>query len=210
MTERLYWQDPYRTDARVTVTETSGNEVVFDTTPFVVPGGGQPDDHGTIGEAVLIATRQADDGKIVHTVTDASALRPGQVVDARVDWSRRYALMRHHSLLHVVHLAVQQQYPGAADLGSSIAEDKARIEYAIHEPVDTEALTANVAEFLDADLSVVMDLRDGVRTWSIDGHPAIPCGGTHVAALREIGLPVLRVKSAGRRGVRIYATATCR
>lgn len=54
----------------------------------------QPDDHGLIGDVpVLRVTRQGPDA--IHFV--CSALEPGQEVQLKVDWDRRFDHMQQHS-----------------------------------------------------------------------------------------------------------------
>ncbi|KAM4715133.1 LOW QUALITY PROTEIN: alanyl-tRNA editing protein Aarsd1-like [Anableps anableps] len=71
-----------------------GFNVVLQDTVLFPEGGGQPDDHGLIGEVpVLRVTRQGPDA--VHFVT--SPLEVGQEVRVKVDWERRFDHMQQHS-----------------------------------------------------------------------------------------------------------------
>lgn len=209
MTRRLYWDDAYMTTAHTSVVEVTDTAIVLDATPFHATGGGQPGDVGTIRDDVVGDTRCREDGAIVHIVEAAPACMPGDEVVATVDWNRRYGLMRHHSLLHIVHLVLTRELGDVEDLGSAIAPEKARIEYAYHGGIDMDAIAAQVSDLILQDLLATTTIAaDGRRVWSIPGWPPIPCGGTHVGSLGELGMVAIRRKSAGRRGVRIYATST--
>uniref|UniRef100_I3KVA1 Alanyl-tRNA synthetase domain containing 1 n=1 Tax=Oreochromis niloticus TaxID=8128 RepID=I3KVA1_ORENI len=62
-------------------------------------GGGQPDDHGFLGDVpVLRVTRQGPDA--LHFV--ASPLEVGQEVHVKVDWERRFDHMQQHSGQHLI------------------------------------------------------------------------------------------------------------
>ncbi|KAG7226385.1 hypothetical protein INR49_013796 [Caranx melampygus] len=62
-------------------------------------GGGQPDDHGLIGDvSVLRVTRQGPEA--VHFVR--SPLEVGQEVQVKVDWERRFDHMQQHSGQHLI------------------------------------------------------------------------------------------------------------
>uniref|UniRef100_A0AAY4A6G7 Threonyl/alanyl tRNA synthetase SAD domain-containing protein n=1 Tax=Denticeps clupeoides TaxID=299321 RepID=A0AAY4A6G7_9TELE len=74
------------------------NVTVKDTILFP-EGGGQPDDHGTMGGVqVLRVTRQGPDA--VHFVS--SGLEEGQEVLLKVDWERRFDHMQQHSAQHLI------------------------------------------------------------------------------------------------------------
>lgn len=202
-TTKLYWTDAYLRTAQTTIAETVDEGVVLDATIFCVRGGGQPGDTGTLNGQPVTDTRMVGE-RLVHFVDDPGALRPGDDADAELDWERRNALMRHHSLLHVVHLAVQATADAPTPLGSEITTERARIEYATSD-IDVPAVVAIVDEIVASDLTAITTIVNGQRTWSLPGWPPIPCGGTHVAGTAEIGAFELRTKSAGRRGTRLYA-----
>ena len=116
--------------------------------------------------------------------------------------------MRHHSLLHLVHLVVLHQLGHVRDLGSEVGTARARIEYSHPGDFDIEKIATAVLDLIASDLPATTATHsDGGRVWSIPGWPEIPCGGTHVSHLAEIGDAAMRKKSAGRRGVRLYAAA---
>ena len=69
-TEKLYYQDPFLTEFTATVLSCEesrgGFKVVLDRTAFYPEGGGQPADHGTLGDANV--TDVHDKGGVVfHT-----------------------------------------------------------------------------------------------------------------------------------------------
>ena len=102
-TEKLYYQDPYRTafTARVLTCEPSqtGYLVTLDRTAFYPEGGGQPADHGTLGTAAVTDVHERD-GVIFHTCD--SPVEPGTAVEGAIDWPRRFDHMQQHSGEHIL------------------------------------------------------------------------------------------------------------
>lgn len=137
MTEFLFRDDSYLQDAPATVVAvTEDGAIVLDRTNFYAASGGQPGDSGTIqradGLGIAISTAIHPDGDktaIVHVPVAGSA-RPavGEQVVARIDWGRRYGLMRMHSALHL--LSVVFPFPVT---GGSIGVDKGRLDFAMPE-----------------------------------------------------------------------------
>lgn len=209
-TSRLYWDDAYMQKARARVLVNDATLVILDATPFHPHGGVQPGDTGFIGDIKVVDTRKCDDqNTIVHHLERPPEFTAGDEVTAAIDWQRRYALMRHHSLLHVVHLAVQRVAGAVPPGGTQLTEEKARIEYALHDPLDITAVEELVRDMVAQDLPASTAIgEDGTRRWKIPGWPAIPCGGTHVARLSELDWIQLRSKSVGKRGIRVYGTST--
>ncbi|KAA8581746.1 hypothetical protein FQN60_003327 [Etheostoma spectabile] len=76
-----------------------GFNVKLQDTILFPEGGGQPDDHGLIGDVpVLRVTRQGPEA--VHFV--GSPLGVGQEVRVQVDWERRFDHMQQHSGQHLI------------------------------------------------------------------------------------------------------------
>jgi Ser-tRNA(Ala) deacylase AlaX len=129
-------------------------------------------------------------------------------VSAGIDWARRYTVMRHHTLLHLCHLAtldLLDEPPRV--IGSQVREEKARLDYDYHGELNGSSLTQAVEAFVAADLPVVTEpVGDGglSRQWRIPGYPPIPCGGTHVKRTSELGKVAIKVQRKGRQGTRIY------
>jgi len=99
-TERLYYEDQYRTELDATVLFSDERHVVLDRTCFYPEGGGQDPDKG------YIAGRRVDDAQlqgnvIVHTF-EGRPFRVGERVKCSVDRNRRLDLMRHHTATHIL------------------------------------------------------------------------------------------------------------
>lgn len=232
MTEFLFREDSYLQSVAATVTEiTPEGGVVLDRTVFYAASGGQPGDSGELvradGGVVPVATTihpEGDKTRIVHVLAEGSALPSlGQAVVARLDWERRFRLMRMHTALHL--LSVVLPFPVT---GGSIGEDKGRLDFNMPEaPADLAAIGARLNEMVAADYSVahewitdaeMADNPDLIKTMNVkppmgQGRVRLirigdidlqPCGGTHVANTSEIGAIVvtkIEKKSATTRRV---------
>src|SRR3989338_11079686 len=104
MTKQLYHTNSYLTECIATVTEVNKDEtgkavfIVLDQTVFYPTGGGQPHDAGMLTRVkdnktfnVLFAGNV--NGQIIHQV-DHEGLQPGDIVQGKIDWQRRYQLQK--------------------------------------------------------------------------------------------------------------------
>jgi len=249
MTQDLFRTDAYAAECLATVTAITDQGVVLDRTVFYPLGGGQAGDTGALvladGRELPIAdTRKGKGpegrftGDICHipssdghgslSIQDLRldlGLKVGDAVTARIDWARRHRLMRLHTTTHLLCHIVPQLVNGC-----SITPDYARLDFAMTDALDKDALTAGIAVLvagahpvtvgritdaeLDANPSLVKSMSvqpprgsGTVRTIRIGATDLIdfqPCGGTHVANTSEIGaVAVTRIekKSATTRRV---------
>ena len=230
MTELLFRDDAYLRETGARVLAVHGQAVELDRTVFYPLGGGQPGDTGTLTRAdgtriTIVDTRKGESpGSVMHLLApDAALPAVGESVGLALDWTRRYALMRLHTALHVMSCVVV-----APVTGGNIAPDKARLDFDIDmsalEParieegtnaliaraVDTETVWITDEE-LDARPELVKTMSvqpprgaGRVRLLRIPGIDLQPCGGTHVRNVAEIGaIRVLRIRNEGRRNRRV-------
>ncbi|WP_322082539.1 alanyl-tRNA editing protein [Burkholderia sp. BCC1972] len=207
MTRKVFWDDPYRTTLDTVVTHVDGDRVRVDATIFFAFSGGQESDAGSLGDyPVIQAEKQGLD--IVYTLPHDHALRAGDPVTWRIDWARRYRLMRLHFAAEMVLQLVYRLRPGIERIGAHIAQDKARIDFASGtslSPLFPEIESA-AAELSKRDLPIVTDFSDVVaqrRFWKVDGFATMACGGTHPATTGEIGMLTLKRKNTGKGKERI-------
>ena len=220
MTDELFREDAtlQQCEARVLAVDADG--IRLDRTVFYPQGGGQAGDAGVLRladgrEIVVVDTKKgAVPGEIVHLPApdaDLSALVPGTLLTAQIDWRRRHRHMRFHTATHLLCALI----PHPVD-GCSITADYARLDFHMTEPLDKEALNAGLARLvgeahavshrwiteaeLDANPQLVRSMsvqpprgQGRVRVMEVDGVDLQPCGGTHVANTAEIG-PVIVTK----------------
>jgi misacylated tRNA(Ala) deacylase len=229
MTELLYLHDSYLREFDATVTAANGQTVTLDQTAFFPSGGGQPSDAGLLrwagGEARVLDIKK--DGASVRHDLDGPVPSEGQIVRGVLDWDRRFAIMRHHSALHVLVGAVYHLF-GALVTGGAIYPDRARMDFSLEDlnkdrvaAIEAEAnrvigenrriLVRFVSreEFERSDLTRLArnllppEIRE-VRVIEIEGFDAQADGGTHVANTSEIGrLAVTKTENKGKTNRRL-------
>jgi misacylated tRNA(Ala) deacylase len=229
-TELLFRQDAYLRSASARVLTVGERGIEFDRTVFYPLGGGQAGDSGVVvrenGERLAINdTRKGEAAdRVLHIPAPASVtLEPGETVTLEVDWERRYRLMRLHTALHLMSCVIV-----APVTGGNIVPDKARLDFDIElsqlsaERIEREtnaliasAVATETVWITDAELDAQPDLvktmsvqpprgAGRVRLLKIPGIDLQPCGGTHVANIREIGaIKVLRIRSEGKHNKRV-------
>jgi misacylated tRNA(Ala) deacylase len=242
MIGRLYLADSYLREFDAIVLSVEDGWCELSATAFFPGGGGQPHDRGHLvfGGAELQVTdvREDDDAHIWHRFEESSAvgglapggaLAPGDLVRGAIDWPYRYALMRHHGLMHMVNAVAFREFGGIIT-GVQIGPERSRIDFRLagfsRERVpeferlvnDALALTLPVTcgsigeeEFrrrpeLVRTLNVLPPVVDGmVRVVEMEGFDAQACGGTHVASTAEIGRTrVDRFDNKGKDNKRFY------
>lgn len=227
MTTPLFRDDPYLTTAEAKVLAADDATVTLDRSLFYAAGGGQPGDTGRLkledGTTVEVTdARYGDDRQSILLAVSAPVAAGANVVQ-HLDWPRRYRLMRMHTALHL--LSVALPYPVT---GGQIGQDESRLDFDIPEPnLDKDEITARVMalvaedhavsqewiteEELDAkpDLVKTMAVKPPrgsgrVRLVRIGNVDLQPCGGTHVASTKEIGtVAVTKIEKKGRQNRRV-------
>ncbi|MGH2426852.1 MAG: alanyl-tRNA editing protein [bacterium] len=234
MTELLCLHDSYLKEFDATVVGVDGQTVTLDQTAFFPSGGGQPSDAGLLrwpgGEARVLDIKK--DGASARHDLDGPVPPEGQIVRGVLDWDRRFAIMRHHSALHVLVGAVYHLF-GALVTGGAIYPDRARMDFSLEDlnkdrvaAIEAEAnrvigenrriLVRFVSreEFERSDLTRLArnllppEIRE-VRVVEIEGFDAQADGGTHVANTSEIGrLAVTKTENKGKTNRRLEIALT--
>ncbi len=228
MTEELFRSDAYLRECTAVVIAVNENRIQLDKTVFYPEGGGQPGDIGWMslaaGSEVPIVDTQYHSGEgLIHLIGEAD-LRPtsGDEVQLRIDWARRYRLMRMHSCMHMLCSVVP-----APVTGGSIRDGQGRLDFDLPEPIDKADLSESLNEVIRLNREMKLEWiteeslaaqPELVRTMSVKpptgagtirlvnflGIDLQPCGGTHVAATGEIGhVRVKKIEKKGRQNRRI-------
>ncbi len=223
-TEQLYLMDSYRREFDAIITAHDAAAVALTRTAFFPGGGGQPPDRGWLrwtGGESSVGEMRRDGDRLWHRL-EGSPPPIGTPVRGGLDWEHRYAIMRHHSAMHVLVGAVYQLF-GARVTGGAIYSDRARMDFALEdlskERVATIEAEANRiitegrkifshlisrAEFERSDLvrlakNLIPAELSEVRVVEIEGFDAQADGGTHVANTREIGqLVITKMENKGK------------
>jgi misacylated tRNA(Ala) deacylase len=236
MTDLLYQVDGYLKDCQATVTQVDedGRRLALDRTIFYPGGGGQPADAGLIqaGEICFPVTRAQKDaeGKVWHLVDSPGALPSiGEKVIAKVDWERRYQLMRTHTAMHILCGVIFRDY-GALVTGGDMEPLKGRMDFefeslqkelvqVIEASVNVEVQAARAVSIASLPREEAFQIPDLIRTKinllpegirvvrvvNIEGLDLQADGGTHVHNTSEVGqIRVIDYKSKGKINKRIY------
>uniref|UniRef100_A0A671U1Q3 Alanyl-tRNA synthetase domain containing 1 n=1 Tax=Sparus aurata TaxID=8175 RepID=A0A671U1Q3_SPAAU len=194
-----------------------GFNVKLQDTILFPEGGGQPDDHGLIGDvSVVRVTRQGPEA--VHFVS--SALEEGQQVQVKLDWERRFDHMQQHSGQHLITALADALFgykTTSWDLGrqrSTIELDTPSVKAAqlqtLEEAVN-EKIRAHVpvnVQLLSIDDPAVEKVRSRglpddhagpIRIVDIEGVDANMCCGTHVSNLSHLQVIKLLGTEKGKK-----------
>ncbi len=229
MTELLYQTDSYLKEfaAQVTGVDEEQHGVVLNRTAFY-PGGGQPNDTGTliVGDKAFPVTKVARGN--VHII-EGELPAVGTEVRGVINWERRYKLMRTHTAMHILCGVVWRDYSASVTGGNmEPLEGRMDFEFATLQ----RELVTEIENKINAEVAAARDLRvkilpreeafqipdlirtkinllpegiPDVRTVEIIGLDLQADGGTHVANTREVGtLKITDYKSKGGINKRIY------
>ncbi len=208
--------------------------VILKETPFYPESGGQLADHGTIecGDAVFQVSevQKTPEGIILH-VGEGQVEKGGKAV-AKIDTARRDDIRRNHTATHLLNQALREVVDGAIkQAGSMVAPDYLRFDFnhfeavtpaqlrEIERLVNREILKNSPVQTLEmaladvqksGDIQAVFDDKYGetVRVVEVADFSKELCGGTHVAALGEIGSFRIVSESSVAAGIRRIEAVT--
>jgi len=207
MTKKIFWNDPYLTELDTLITSVKNTDITVEQTIFFAFSGGQESDYGTIGDRRVLEAR-TEGTEIVYTLENGHGLKPGDQVGMKIDWGRRYKLMRLHFAAEIVLELVYQKLGAIRKVGAHIAQDKARIDFEYSENISKmfQVIQKEALRIIEADqeiLSAFSDEEGEKRYWEIGGFAKVPCGGTHLKRTGEIGKIELKRKNPGKGKERI-------
>ncbi|RLG50915.1 MAG: alanine--tRNA ligase, partial [Thermoproteota archaeon] len=148
-TRLLYYEDPYLKEfkSRVVASHAEGGKlyVVLEETCFHPEGGGQPGDTGVLewsGGTLRVVDTQPAGSAVVHVCEGRQLPKVGELVSGRIDWGRRYQLMKSHTASHIVFSAARRVLgvERLVYMGFQIALEKTRIDLSYGRPIAREQL----------------------------------------------------------------------
>jgi alanyl-tRNA synthetase len=220
MTERLYYTDAMLVDFQAAVVgiEGDGKHIILDRTAFYPTSGGQLHDIGRLGDATIVDVID-DDERVVHVCAEPARLAIGDVVEGRVDWTRRFDHMQQHTAQHLLSalLADEHGWPTVSvhfgDVTNTVDVTAGDIS-----PVQLVAIEQRVNRLAAENRAVTVSFEDAaaatglrkpsdrggmLRIITIDGLDRSACGGTHVSRTGEIGSILLRRTERTKGNTRI-------
>ena len=238
MEAELYLADSYQTNCDTNIIRIEDDKIFLEKTVFYPTGGGQEHDTGWIlqsGDSVEVLKVKKEQGKVVHYVKNPEKLSVGPAT-AEINWKRRYGLMRHHSMLHVLG-SVFYKHHDSLCTGNQIYEDRARIdltgitelseeeinnmiseanrEISKNHPISTKIVSRAEAESISGSIKTIVNLIPEsvkeIRLVKIGNIDEQACGGTHVKETLEIGHIILeKTKNKGKGVTRFELYAECK
>ena len=214
MTLKQYLAEPAKTTCTARVLEITHGETMIvrlDRTIFHAQGGGQKADRGRIGPTVVIhVTHNADN--VDHHVESTTGLAVGDEVALEVDEAWRRLNAAYHTAGHLLASVVENMYPGLQAVSGHQWPGEGRVEFMGELPVEKvsfDDINRRLASDLAANLPVVI-VGDPFksRAIKIGGYEPIPCGGTHVSRLGEVGTTIVRSIKAKSGRIRISFDAS--
>ncbi len=231
MTELLYLVDSYIQSFFGTIVEQLDGAVVLDRTAFYPGGGGQPADSGHLSDGTQnwkVTKVKRVGGKLAHFI-DGGLPLPGTNIEGKLDWERRYQLMRTHTALHILCGVIWRDYQSSVT-GGNMEPLKGRMDFEFE--TMRQELVAEINLAINKEVINERDVREKilpreeafqipdlirtkinllpkgikeVRTVEIVGLDLQADGGTHVANTREVGhIQVVDYKSKGKINKRLY------
>ena len=220
-TVKLYYENAFTQDFTAVVESCGavkgGFAVVLDRTAFYPEGGGQPADHGTLGEARVLDVHEKD-GVVTHLCD--RELPVGAAVSGRIDWARRFDHMQQHSGEHIVSGMLCSAFH-CDNVGFHMGADVVTIDYNADitwEQVLEVEQRANAYIWEDhpvhiwypspAELAALpyrskKELTGTVRITEFPGADMCACCGTHVERSGQVGLVKFLSCQKFRDGVRL-------
>ena len=220
-TVKLYYESAYTQDFTAVVQSCeavkNGFAVTLDRTAFYPEGGGQPADHGTLGEARVLDVHEKD-GVVTHLCD--RALSVGAEVGGRIDWARRFDHMQQHSGEHIISGLLCSTFH-CDNVGFHMGADVVTIDY--NAPITWEQALeverrANAYIWADHPIRIwypsaeelaalpyrsKKELTGAVRITEFPGADRCACCGTHVTSSAQVGLLKLLSCQKFRDGVRL-------
>jgi misacylated tRNA(Ala) deacylase len=235
VTELLYPTDSYLREfpARIAAVNPDQHAVALDCTAFYPGGGGQPHDTGWLlmdGVATPVVKVKREGELVWHGLAADTALPAvGAAAIGRLDWARRYALMRTHTAMHILCGVVWRDF-GASVTGGNMEPLEGRMDFEfaslraelvgeIEARCNAEVAAARavrvqilprehafqIPDLIRTKINLLPAGISEVRTVEIVGLDLQADGGTHVANTAEVGaIRVTDYKSKGAINKRIY------
>lgn len=229
-TEELAPIDSYVASAKAKIIGVTDEGLVLDRTPFYVRGGGQPGDIGrlrTDSGLITITDTFRRNGVPIHAF-EGPPPSEGTLVEAEIDWERRYTLMRTHTAVHALTAVIWYGF-GAKATGSGMKPGEGRVdfeldsmtvdfgrmvEHKLNEELARHRATSILymdrdAALADPDLirtkvNLIPEFVTTIRVVDIDGLDRQADGGTHVRNTSEVGtISVVKAESKGKDFKRI-------
>jgi alanyl-tRNA synthetase len=178
--------------------------IQLDQTIFHPKGGGQLHDEGTIGGVQvsfvhkdIFDKSRLDQFEILHCFDENQALsfKEGDEVELIVDASKRMLYSKMHTAGHLLAETTNSIFPDLEGYHGNHDPKDGYVKFKMLKPEishDKQDIINKVQPCLDARIEQgcrvsVLQLESGLRAIQIGSSSPMPCGGTHIENLKEIG-----------------------
>ena len=134
MTYLIFHDDSYAQSfpASIIGVDEQHHGLILDQTAFFPGGGGQPPDQGWIiidDKEIQLTSIKKVSGEIIHILPEDIPLpQVGTILEGKLDWTRRYQLMRTHTAMHILCGTIFRYY-GASVTGGNMEPLKGRMDF---------------------------------------------------------------------------------
>jgi len=205
------------------------NAIQFQSTIIYPGGGGQPADWGWIIRDVRNNILKIErEGNAVWYVLDGDLPDKGEEVELRIDWDRRYQLMRTHTAMHILCGVIWRDYQ-AQVTGGNMEPLNGRMDFEfenmnrelvdeIEKKINDEVRNARdievkilpreeankIPDLIRTKINLLPPSLTEIRTVEIKGLDLQADGGTHVRNTSEVGpIKITDYQSKGKINKRI-------
>lgn len=213
MTKQIYNSDAYIKELDSKIIEVNEDHIVLDKTIFFPGGGGQPNDLGSVfidNQEVKVEKVSWKDGKIAHFAKDKD-FKVGDLIKSKIDWERRFKLMRTHTALHILCGVIWRDYQ-AAVTGGNMEPLKGRMDFEFpslsvelteeiekkvnYEVQEDRKITVDflpreeafqIPDLIRTKVNLLPESLRIIRTINIHGLDLQADGGTHVSSTSKVG-----------------------
>lgn len=208
----IYWNTPYKREMITKIKKIIENKIEFEKTIFYPGGGGQPCDRGFMfynDNSYNINNVIYENGSVWHffNTKELTEFHQGQEVLLKLDWQRRYSLMKAHTAQHLVsyylhslhncttHKAIFEPGKIEIEIDKDLTIDEIlqvldKTNHKIIEggKVNSEVLskstfTKRYAHKIRGNCEVT---NENIRLILLDNFDIVCCGGVHIKNLKEI------------------------
>lgn len=208
--KKFFWDNPYLTEIEATIESANKDVITLDQTIAFAFSGGQQSDSGTIGNYKIIESKK-EDKEIFYTIDSNHTLERGDKVLIKIDWEKRYKIMKLHFAAELVLELVYQNYNKPEKIGANITEDKARVDFYWSGNISAifPDLLSKINSIINSNLEIssgFIDKENEKRYWEIKDFAKVSCGGTHIKTTEEIGSLLLKRVNigSGKERIEIY------
>ncbi len=209
--------------------------IILDQTPFYAEMGGQIGDTGILNNAALFQVNDCQ-SPFTDIIAHVGCLKKGEVkvgdkLTAKVDTERRQKIANNHTATHLLHWALHQVLgPHVKQAGSVVDANRLRFDFSHHKPLSKEEIVL-IEDLVNGKIRQNQRVKSyeipfdeaqkqpeikqffgekygsTVRVIDIDYSKEL-CGGTHTAAVGNIGYFRVAKESSIAAGVRRIEAVT--